>query len=155
MGFSQSLLQHLRQFLAKLRNQYQRLGKTKMLKKLERWEWSVLRRIYRRISEELVALAVRLRSGIRMEDIQKGCPLQPLQSFIASKARESGVRVEKVPPHYTTTTCHACGAYNGRKPSSFYVCAYCGYRIHVDANAAQNIRDWQGLCCPLKTRSGT
>lgn len=41
-----------------------------------------------------------------------------------------------------------CGAINKRHKHA-YVCTRCGHKAHADANAAMNIRDWYGLCCPL------
>ncbi|WP_425485133.1 zinc ribbon domain-containing protein [Allochromatium humboldtianum] len=30
-----------------------------------------------------------------------------------------------------------------------YVCTRCGHQAHADVNAAQNVRDRYGLCCPV------
>ncbi|WP_168044682.1 zinc ribbon domain-containing protein [Ectothiorhodospira sp. PHS-1] len=45
-------------------------------------------------------------------------------------------------------TGHRCGAINDRKKHA-YVCTRCGHKAHAGANAAMNVRDWHGLCCPL------
>ncbi len=71
-----------------------------------------------------------------------------INQTIRYKAMASGVKVEAVRPHYISKTCHRCGALNERKKHA-YVCTQCGYKGHADANAAMNIRDWQGLCCLL------
>ncbi|MBI3300937.1 MAG: transposase [Deltaproteobacteria bacterium] len=49
---------------------------------------------------------------------------------------------------YTSKSCHWCGALGQRKKHAF-TCPRCHYHAHSDANAAQNIRDWHGWCCPL------
>jgi transposase len=64
------------------------------------------------------------------------------------KAHLAGVVVEKVPAAYTSKSCHRCGACGTRKKHVF-LCPRCAYHAHADANAAQNIRDWVGWCCPL------
>jgi len=71
-----------------------------------------------------------------------------LEQFITYKAHLAGVAVEEVPAAYTSKSCHRCGTLGQRKKHRF-VCPRCYYHAHADANAAQNIRDWQGLCCPL------
>ncbi len=49
--------------------------------------------------------------------------------------------VEKVAPHYTSQTCHACGHTDkhNRKTRAYHECVACGYRDHADVNAAMNI----------------
>ncbi len=75
-------------------------------------------------------------------------PFFQLEQFITYKAQLAGVVVEKVPAAYTTKSCHRCGQLNPRKKHTYH-CARCGRHAHADANAAQNIRDWYGWCCPL------
>jgi transposase len=70
-----------------------------------------------------------------------------LEQFVGYKATLAGVVVEKVPAAYTSKTYHACGHLNSRKKHA-YRCEYCGRQAHADGNAAQNIRDYEGLCCP-------
>ena len=113
-------------------------------------------------------MAVRLGSGIRFEDlsgIRKSAkqrkitksdagqnrdywPFYQLETFVRYKAMAAGVIVDEVRPHYTSQTCHHCGAVNKRHKHA-YVCTRCGHKAHADANAAMNVRDWYGLCCPL------
>jgi len=64
------------------------------------------------------------------------------------KARLAGVPGEKVPAAYTSQGCHAYGHIN-RRDKHACRCERCGRQAHADANAAMNIRDWEGLCCPL------
>ncbi|NVZ11293.1 transposase, partial [Allochromatium humboldtianum] len=75
-------------------------------------------------------------------------PFYQLETFIRYKAMQAGVAVDAVRPHYTSKTCHHCGALNERRKHA-YVCTRCGHQAHADANAAQNVRDWYGLCCPV------
>jgi IS605 OrfB family transposase len=120
------------------------------------------------LSKEVVALAQRCNAGIRLEDLsgirQRSTqrkttktdagenrdywPCFQLEQFIIYKATLAGVAIEKVPAAYTSKSCHRCGALGIRKRHRF-VCPRWDYHAHADANAAQNIRDWQGLCCPL------
>lgn len=113
-------------------------------------------------------MAVRLNAGIRLEDlsgIRKTAkqrkseksdagknrdywPFYQLEMFIRYKALAVGVLVDAVQPHYTSQTCRHCGSINQRHKHA-YVCTRCGHKAHADANAAQNVRDWYGLCCPL------
>jgi transposase len=74
-----------------------------------------------------------------------------METFVRYKAMAAGVAVDAVRPHYTSQTCHRCGSINKRHKYT-YVCARCGHKAHADANAAMNIRDWHGLCCPYATK---
>jgi IS605 OrfB family transposase len=116
----------------------------------------------------VVALAQRCHAGLRLEDLsgirqrsrqrqttqtdagrnRDYWPFFQLEQFITYKAHLAGVAVEKVPAAYTSRSCHRCGTLGVRKRHRF-VCPRCTYHAHADANAAMNIRDWQGLCCPL------
>jgi transposase, IS605 OrfB family, central region len=120
------------------------------------------------MSKEIVALARSQGAGIRLEDlngIRKDTkqrkktksdagqnrdywPLYQLEQFIQYKAQLAGVAVEKIPAAYTRKTCHPCGHINTRKKHT-YPRTRCGRKAHADANAAMNIRDWIGLCCPV------
>lgn len=119
------------------------------------------------VSKDLVNLAQRQGAGLRLEDLRglRQSAKQPRKTksdagqnrdswpfyqlaFVAYKARLAGVAVEKVPAAYTSKTCHACGQLNRRKKQA-YRCERCGRQAHADGNAAQNIRDFEGLCCPL------
>ena len=161
-------IRHIRRVFAERRKKLQAAGKRKAVKKLESRERRIVTHINHRVSKELVALAKRLRSGIRLEDlsgIRKSAkqrkstksdagqnrdywPFYQLETFVRYKAAAAGVLVDAVRPNYTSQTCHHCGALNKRHRHAF-VCTRCGHKAHADANAAMNIRDWYGLCCPL------
>lgn len=162
-------IRHVRRIFSERRKKLQAAGKHQAVKKLENRERRIVTHINHCISKELVALAVRLHAGIRLEDLsgirqsskqrkttksdagqnRDYWPFYQLESFVRYKALAAGVAVDAVRPHYTSKTCHHCGAINQRKKHA-YVCTRCGHRAHADANAAQNIRDWYGLCCPLE-----
>lgn len=161
-------IRHVRRVYAARRRKLQQAGKHKAVLKLERKERRIVTHINHGISKSLVAMAKRLGAGIRLEDltgIRQGTrqrqttkadagqnrdywPFYQLETFVRYKALARGVAVDAVRPHYTSKTCHACGAINQRRKHA-YVCTRCGYQAHADANAAMNIRDWYGLCCPL------
>lgn len=161
-------IRHIRRTFAERRKKLQRMGKHKAVKKLENRERRIIAHINHCISKELVAMAQRLDAGIRFEDlsgIRKSAkqrkdtksdagqnrdywPFYQLETFVRYKALAVGVAVDAVRPHYTSQTCHHCGAINKRHKHA-YVCTRCGHKAHADANAAMNIRDWYGLCCPL------
>ena len=65
-----------------------------------------------------------------------------LQELLAYKAAEYGIRVEKIPPAYTSQTCSRCGqqaASNRDRETGWFECTDCGYAVDGDYNAAKNI----------------
>ncbi|GHO61182.1 hypothetical protein KSC_000740 [Ktedonobacter sp. SOSP1-52] len=66
-----------------------------------------------------------------------------LYSFLAYKAQEQGVVVERIDPRHTSQTCSQCGyqARNNRRSQSVFHCRSCGYQLNADLNAAINIRE--------------
>ena len=160
-------IKHIRRTFAARRKKLQKLGKMRAVLKLDSRERRIIAHINHCISKDLVALAVRHACGIRLEDLEgirkskqrkitksdaghnrDFWPFYQLEQFVQYKAVLSSVLVEKVPPAYTSKTCHKCGCVNTRKKHA-YACTKCGYKAHADANAAMNIRDWDGLCCPV------
>jgi IS605 OrfB family transposase len=161
-------IRHVRRVFAKRRQTLQAAGKHRAVKKLEHKERRIVTHLNHVMSKQLVALAKRCGAGIRFEDLsgirvsakqRKGTksdagqnrdywPFYQLETFARYKAMAAGVAVDQVRPHYTSQTCHRCGALNKRHKHA-YVCTRCGHKAHADANAAINIRDWYGLCCPL------
>jgi len=74
-----------------------------------------------------------------------------LQQFIEYKAKETGIKVTKINPRYTSRRCSECGYINAEfdrayrdkeavrgRPAQF-VCPKCGYEDGPDYNAARNI----------------
>jgi IS605 OrfB family transposase len=161
-------IRHVRRRYAGRRKRLQAAKKHRAVKKLERHERRIVTHINHCLSKELVAMAQRGNAGIRLEDLsdirqqskqrkttkadagqnRDYWPFFQLERFITYKAQLAGVVVEKVPAAYTSKSCHRCGALGVRKKHAFS-CARCDYHAHSDANAAMNIRDWHGWCCPL------
>jgi putative transposase len=161
-------IRHIRRVYAARRKKLQAAGKHRAVKKLERRERRMITHINHCLSKDLIALAQRCNAGIRLEDLSgiRQCsrqrrttradagqnrdywPFYQLEQFISYKAQLAGIVVEHVPAAYTSKTCHRCGALGIRKGHAFH-CPRCHRHAHADANAGMNIRDWQGLCCPL------
>jgi IS605 OrfB family transposase len=161
-------IRHVRRVFAKRRQTLQSKGKHRAVKKLEHKEHRIVTHLNHVMSKQLVALSLRCGAGIRFEDLSgvrtyakqrkvaksdadqnlDYWPFYQLETFARYKAMAAGVAVDAVCPHYTTQTCCRCGALNNRRKHA-YVCTRCGHKAHADANAAINIRDWYGLCCPL------
>ena len=65
-----------------------------------------------------------------------------LQEMIEWKAAEHGIRVEKIPPAFTSQTCSKCGhqsSTNRDSESGWFQCNECGYSVDGDYNASKNI----------------
>jgi putative transposase len=167
-------IRHVRRVYAERRKKMQKAGKLRAVKKLERKERRIVTAINHTVSRDIVSLAKRQSAGVRLEDLsgirqsakQRNAeksdagqnrdywPFYQLEQFIGYKAQLAGIAVEKIPAAYTSKTCHACGHINSRKKHA-YRCERCGRQAHADANAAMNIRDWEGLCCPLVLEAPT
>lgn len=161
-------IRHVRRVFAERRKKLQSMGKHNAIKKLNHREQRIVTHVNHCISKDLVALAKRLNAGIRLEDLsgirnsakqrkstktdagknRDYWPFYQLETFVRYKALAAGVAVDEVCPRYTSQSCARCGAVNKRHKHA-YVCTRCGYKAHADANAAMNIRDWCGKCCPL------
>ncbi|WP_142861167.1 RNA-guided endonuclease InsQ/TnpB family protein [Salinigranum halophilum] len=64
-----------------------------------------------------------------------------LQEMLAYKASECGIRVEQIPPAFTSQTCSKCGhqSSTNRNSDGWFECNECGYSVDGDYNAAKNI----------------
>ena len=64
-----------------------------------------------------------------------------LLTTLEHKARYNGSQILRVPPAFTSQTCHACGhcAPDNRKSQSVFRCQACGHQDNADVNAAKNI----------------
>ncbi|WP_267639890.1 RNA-guided endonuclease InsQ/TnpB family protein [Haloarchaeobius amylolyticus] len=65
-----------------------------------------------------------------------------LQEMLAYKAAEYGIRVEQIPPAFTSQTCSKCGqqsSTNRDSKTGWFECNDCGYSIDGDYNASKNI----------------
>jgi putative transposase len=86
--------------------------------------------------------------GMKQKNVENkrrmhGWTFAQLYGFIAYKAQECGIRVERIDPRHTSQTCSRCGyqARNNRRSQSLFLCRKCGYQLHADYNAAKNIRE--------------
>ena len=161
-------IRHVRRVYATRRKQLQAMGKQRAIKKLEHREQRIVTHINHYLSKAVVALAQRCHADLRLEDLsgmrqrsrqrqstkadagqnRDYWPCFQLAQFITYKAHLASIMIEHVPAAYTSKSCHRCGALGIRKQHTF-LCPRCDYHAHADANAAQNIRDWHGWCCPL------
>ncbi|OYR41600.1 RNA-guided endonuclease TnpB family protein [Halorubrum sp. Eb13] len=65
-----------------------------------------------------------------------------LQEMLAYKASEYGIRVEDIPPAFTSQTCSRCGHQSSTSRDSktgWFECNECGYSVDGDYNASKNI----------------
>ncbi|MGV2386714.1 MAG UNVERIFIED_CONTAM: transposase, partial [Thermobifida fusca] len=64
-----------------------------------------------------------------------------LLTALEHKARYNGSRILRVPPAFTSQTCHACGhcAPDNRESQAVFRCRACGHQDNADVNAAKNI----------------
>ncbi|MFC5367163.1 RNA-guided endonuclease InsQ/TnpB family protein [Salinirubrum litoreum] len=64
-----------------------------------------------------------------------------LQEMLGYKASEYGIRVEQIPPAFTSQTCSRCDHQSSTNRSSdgWFECNGCGYSVDGDYNAAKNI----------------
>ena len=65
-----------------------------------------------------------------------------LQAMLKWKAAEYGIRVEAIPPAFTSQTCSRCGhqsSTNRDSETGWFECNECGYGVDGDYNAAKNI----------------
>ncbi len=64
-------------------------------------------------------------------------------TMLEYKLAERGGRLVKVPPHYTSQRCSACGHTEaGNRPSQAkFLCQSCGHAENADVNAAKNIEN--------------
>src|SRR5262249_10570499 len=75
-------------------------------------------------------------------------PFFQLEHFITYKTHLAGVAVWKKAAEHTRKNRPPRGGLGPRKKNSV-LCPRRHYHAHADCNAAQEIRDWHGLCCPL------
>lgn len=161
-------IRHIRRRYARLRKRLQQASKHNTVRKLDARESRQIRHINHIISKQIVQLALDTGCGIRLEDLsgirqsskqrQKTksdaghnrdyWPYFQLEQFIRYKALAVSVPVESHPPHYTSQSCHMCGAIGSRNRHRF-ACRRCGHLCDAEANAGFNIGQWVGWQCAL------
>jgi putative transposase len=135
----------------------------RVLKRQRRKEARRARDVNHRISKRIVAEAERTERGIALEDLTgirgrarlrkpqramlHSWAFAQLGSFIAYKARRSGVPVVYVDPAYTSRTCADCGHVDKRNRVSqaWFICRSCGVVAHADRNGSRNIAHRAGV----------
>lgn len=143
----------------KYRSVRRSLGKAKQAKKIkliEDKESRYVTNLNHEISRKLVNLAVQEKvATIVMEDLKNirktafssskadknlnSWAFYELQNFIEYKGKLEGIEIEYINPAYTSQACNACGIINkSNRKRNLYSCS-CGYKVHVDLNAARNI----------------
>src|SRR5690606_8157035 len=82
---------------------------------------------------------VRQKAGLNRAILAKGWG--KLLTALEHKARYNGSRILRVPPAFTSQTCHACGhcAPDNRESQAVFRCRACGHQDNADVNAAKNI----------------
>ncbi len=129
----------------------------RLLKGCRRKEARFAADVNHRISKRIVAEAERTGRGIAVEalaGIRERVRLRKPQrtalhswvfaqlgSFLAYKAKLSGVAFVEVDPAYTSQMCSACGWVDkkNRRSQAVFECGRCGFVGHADHNAAVNI----------------
>lgn len=145
---------HVRNKYKKQRKKLQKLGKEKLVRRLNAREARIVRDLNHKISREVVEYAVKNKAGLVFEDLSgirekkkrqnkikgfKGAmnrwSFYQLMLFIEYKARLLGVPVVKIDPHYTSQQCSRCGLLGNRNAKKFE-CPHCGHVEDADVNAA-------------------
>ena len=89
-----------------------------------------------------------------------------LQTFVAYKAAEVGMRVDHQDARYTSQKCSRCGhTQRSNRDGAVFCCRQCGYTVQADYNASKNIglnyctqkqkSSGVGLSCQLALKTGT
>ena len=135
-----------------IRRRLQRCGKYRKVKQIKDRESRIVKNLNHRISKKTVALAVKAKSGIRLEKLQNirnkrgskslrhslnSWSFYQLQKFVEYKAKLQGVPVEYIDPRYTSKTCSKCG-HVGKRDDKRFECPS-GHVDHVDVNASFGI----------------
>ncbi len=148
-------LLHKKQRFTDLKSARQRAGCNKFSTK----EVNYTKDACRKIAVEVVDLAVKYQSGIRMEDL-KGLrkskkkpkalnkilakfPFYQLRQCIEYRAEKMGVPFELIDPRFTSqgcSRCHCIGTKDSKpRNKKLYLCDNCGHKDHADSNGAFNI----------------
>jgi len=143
----------------------------RLLKKRAKKEARFCRDVNHCISKKLVEKSKALGFGIALEDLKgirtrtektvkkaqryqhSSWSFHQLRSFIAYKAKQSGVALEIVDARNTSRTCPVCGhtSKNNRPTRDDFRCRKCNYAGYADNIAAVNIKN-RAVCQSAKRR---
>jgi len=92
--------------------------------------------------ENLKGILVRVKAGLTQRKLLHSWAFSQLRTFIAYKAKLSGVPVIVVNPRNTSRECAECGHIDkrSRRSQPAFLCVACGHSDNADINAARNIR---------------
>ena len=177
--YSGGLLTGIRKRQVRLRKKLQAKGTMsarRLLKARSRKEGRFAADLNHQISKKIVTEAERTGRGIAVEELTgirerarlrkpqrvalNSWAFAQLGSFIAYKAKRSGVPLVKVDPAYTSQTCSSCSNVDkaSRIGQGTYICRACGVVANADVNAAVNIAargadSWAAVRQPYAART--
>ncbi|MGD0319272.1 MAG: transposase, partial [Nitrososphaerales archaeon] len=145
--------QHIHEKYRAMRKGLQAAGRLRKVKAIRNRESRIVKDINHKISREIVDIAERTDSGIKLERLAgirmntrhgrnfngtlHSWSFYQLQGFLQYKARMRGIPIVYVEPRNTSKECSRCGSVGTRTGKDF-VCQ-CGHVDHADANAGFNI----------------
>jgi len=145
--------QHIHRKYRAIRRRLQAAGKYRKVKSIRNRESRIMRDINHKIAKEIVGIAERADSGIKLErlggirrnrrhggsfnGVLHSWSFHQLQGFIQYKARLRGIPIVYVEPRNTSKECSRCGNVGTRIGKDF--ACQCGHVDHADANAGFNI----------------
>ncbi len=145
--------QHIHNKYRAMRKGLQEAGKYRKVKAIRNRESRITRDINHKVSKEIVDIAERTGSGIKLKKlggIRKSrrhirgfngalhsWSFYQLQGFLQYKARLRGIPIVFVEPRNTSKECSRCGS-EGTRTGKEFACQ-CGHVDHADANAGFNI----------------